>query len=233
MTAECTKCHLELPLEQFRIRSDTGRRRTDCIQCQNNRCRQYRQENLEKLREYDKQRAPSVDRKLAAKDYRERNRGALALYQANYRQAFPDKVIALRQKRKSADAELARKWRKANKDRINSRHNYRYHNDEQFRLRILHSKRVCQALKKSKKSKQSFINEVGCDISQLRLHIESLFAPDMNWKNYGSVWEVDHIQPLSSFDLLDSEQAKKAFHYSNLRPLLKQENRIKGKKLLK
>lgn len=48
------------------------------------------------------------------------------------------------------------------------------------------------------------------------------------WQNYGSYWHVDHIIPLASFDLRDSEQQKWAFHYSNCRPLEGSENLLKS-----
>ena len=35
---------------------------------------------------------------------------------------------------------------------------------------------------------------------------------------------IDHIEPLCSFDLTDREQLLKACHYTNLRPLFKEDN---------
>ena len=49
---------------------------------------------------------------------------------------------------------------------------------------------------------------------------------DMNWNNI----ELDHVRPLSSFDLTDPEQLKEAAHFSNIQPLLKSDNRKKGSK---
>ena len=46
----------------------------------------------------------------------------------------------------------------------------------------------------------------------------------MNWKNI----DLDHVRPLSSFDLTDPNQLKEASHFSNIQPLLKQDNRKKG-----
>jgi hypothetical protein len=50
----------------------------------------------------------------------------------------------------------------------------------------------------------------------------------MSWENAGSVWHIDHIRPVASFDLLDLDQQKLCFHYSNLQPLLAAENLAKG-----
>ena len=53
----------------------------------------------------------------------------------------------------------------------------------------------------------------------------------MNWKNYGfRGWHIDHIKPLSSFDLSDRNQLLEACHYTNLQPLWWYENLSKGVK---
>ena len=48
----------------------------------------------------------------------------------------------------------------------------------------------------------------------------------MTWESI----DLDHVRPLSSFDLTDSEQLKEACHYTNIQPLLKSDNRKKGSK---
>jgi hypothetical protein len=47
-----------------------------------------------------------------------------------------------------------------------------------------------------------------------------------------AAWHVDHIIPCSSFDLTDSEQQKKCFHYTNLQPLWAIDNLKKSNKIL-
>ena len=49
-------------------------------------------------------------------------------------------------------------------------------------------------------------------------------TPKMSWENIN----LDHIQPLSSFELTDPNQLKEAAHYTNIQPLLKSDNRSKG-----
>jgi hypothetical protein len=43
----------------------------------------------------------------------------------------------------------------------------------------------------------------------------------MSWENWGVVWEIDHKQPISSFDLTQEENIYKAFNYQNTQPLFK------------
>jgi hypothetical protein len=57
------------------------------------------------------------------------------------------------------------------------------------------------------------------------LYLESLFSSDMNWNNYKILWEIDHIIEVCTFDLTIEENKYKCFHYTNTRPLYKQENR--------
>jgi hypothetical protein len=47
----------------------------------------------------------------------------------------------------------------------------------------------------------------------------------MNWNNYGVKGRhIDHIKPVSKFDLTKEEEIKKCFHYTNLQPLWWDEN---------
>ena len=48
----------------------------------------------------------------------------------------------------------------------------------------------------------------------------------MNWNNRDK-WELDHIRPISTFDLLNEEQRKLCFNYANLQPIWKEDNRNK------
>jgi hypothetical protein len=61
---------------------------------------------------------------------------------------------------------------------------------------------------------------IGLPWQELKQYLESKFQPGMSWDNYGSKgWHIDHIRPLSSFNLLDPEQFRQACHYTNLQPL--------------
>ena len=70
---------------------------------------------------------------------------------------------------------------------------------------------------------------LGCSTAEFKAHIQSLFQPGMTWENMGS-WHIDHIRPVCSFDLTDSEQQRCCFHYSNLQPLWAADNLKKWKK---
>ena len=46
---------------------------------------------------------------------------------------------------------------------------------------------------------------LGCSVAELRQHFESLFEPDMSWRNYGSLWHIDHIRPVATFQPVEPE----------------------------
>jgi 5-methylcytosine-specific restriction endonuclease McrA len=68
------------------------------------------------------------------------------------------------------------------------------------------------------------------DTQELRAHLEKQFKSGMTWENYGKVWEIDHIKPISKFDLSILEERIKANALSNLQPMLAEENNKKGAK---
>jgi hypothetical protein len=63
----------------------------------------------------------------------------------------------------------------------------------------------------------------------LRVWLEIQFAPGMTWQNYGQ-WHIDRVKPCCSFDLLDPEQQRQCFHYTNLQPLWAADNFAKSGK---
>lgn len=88
-----------------------------------------------------------------------------------------------------------------------------------YRLSRQLRKRLDSALCTNAKN-GSHVSDLGCTIKELKKHIESKFQPGMTWDNWSrDGWHIDHVKPLSKFDLTDSEQLKEACHYTNLQPL--------------
>lgn len=89
--------------------------------------------------------------------------------------------------------------------------------------------KVRQTIKKLNIS-ENFEDLLGCSSDELIQHLETQFTDDMTWDNYGSKgWHIDHIKPLCSFILTDSDQVREATHFTNLRPLWAKANLAKGK----
>lgn len=71
----------------------------------------------------------------------------------------------------------------------------------------------------------SAVDDLGCSIEELRIHLESKFNLGMSWDNYGREgWQIDHIVPLCRFDLSNAIELKRACHYTNLQPLWRDDN---------
>jgi len=82
---------------------------------------------------------------------------------------------------------------------------------------------------KGRKYKRA-IDLLGGDISFVRNYLEERFKPGMSWENYGE-WHIDHIIPVSSFDLTDTNQQFICFNYKNIQPLWASENMSKGNRI--
>lgn len=155
----------------------------------------------------------------------------------------PKRVRLTPEEAKARKRERHRRWRAANQARYNAwQRAYLAANRETVaawkrRARSKPQARIREALRSRLKeylrqpigtpSHQLF----GCSSSDLRKHIESLMVGGMTWRGYGRSWHIDHIVPLSSFDLSDPAQRAKACHYTNLRPLWAVQNLAKGSKL--
>lgn len=129
-----------------------------------------------------------------------------------------------------------REWKKSNRGRTNANSRRLYQESREFRLVCAIRGRIAKAVKELKMKKvNKSLDMLGCSLSQLAAHIESRFAAGMSWENHGiytkegpMTWHVDHIKPISSFDLTDPEQQRECFHYTNLQPLWATENLSKG-----
>ena len=106
----------------------------------------------------------------------------------------------------------------------------RYKNDLQYRIAAILRSRVRAAIKNGQKA-GSFVRDLGCSIPQFILFIENQFEPGMAWDNQGE-WHLDHVIPLSSFDLEDRTQFLEAANWLNYQPLWATDNFKKGARMI-
>ncbi len=150
--------------------------------------------------------------------------------------ANKEKCIESGRKYKLANKEKVAKQRRARAKEPHVKDRYRAYmrawtkakseTDPTFKLVKSLRNRVRQAIKGEKRPGHT-LEVLGCTPTELMAHLESKFQPGMSWGNYGKgqdKWHVDHIIPISWFDLTDPEQFKKACHYTNLQPLWQTEN---------
>ena len=90
-------------------------------------------------------------------------------------------------------------------------------------------KRVKMALKKSKNKKS--IEYLGCNIETFKKHLEQKFVEGMSWENYGKIWHIDHIIPIS-YKNPSLDEVIQRLHYLNTQPLWASENISKGNRYI-
>jgi len=126
-------------------------------------------------------------------------------------------------KNKQKHSERVSLYQKDNKESLNKFRKTYYHNvlkiDLNYKIANNLRTRLCKLLKTGKLSLLKDL--IGCNKDKLIDHLEKQFLPVFTWKNYGEVWEIDHIKPCSNFDLSDPKQQKICFNYKNLQPLFK------------
>ncbi len=108
-------------------------------------------------------------------------------------------------------------------------HNKRMKIDPNFKLRVNLRTRLRIALRDNQKV-GSAIRDLGCTVEELKSHLESKFTDGMNWENHGK-WHIDHIKPLSLFNLVDREELREAVNWRNLQPMWAIDNVKKGNKV--
>ena len=102
--------------------------------------------------------------------------------------------------------------------------------DSEYKLVTNLRSRMGAALRGKPKS-QTTKQLIGIDLETFTKWIEFQLEEGMTMKNYGSIWQLDHVLPISSFNLLDEEELHKAMNWKNIRPLPPLKNMQKSNKV--
>ena len=225
----CTKCRQNKAMDAFQKRTGTPKGHcSQCRQCHREGCHLRQHGTLDTFKYVAKQRGrdmrgrgaeyqPVDGKKVCSrchdtKDVSEYHRvGYGKKYLAGY-----CKECHSRQTTANRDPIKTAAWRRKAENRVASALRKRIHQT------IL---RQCAA------KDDGTAQLVGCSWTQLKVHLQSQLREGMTWETYGASWVIDHIKPLSSFDLGDKEQQLAATHYTNLQPLTRKENAEKSDRL--
>lgn len=109
---------------------------------------------------------------------------------------------------------LQSRWHQNNKPRLNEKYNQRYKTDIEFKLKKNLSRMLTMKIVKN----NSTSVYLDTSITKIREWLDSIFDENMNWDNYGSYWDIDHVIPISLFDLNNPEDIAICFNWRNLRP---------------
>ena len=165
-------------------------------------------------------------KKIADKKYREKNKDTLSEYHKKWSENKREHLI-----------KYHKEWREKNidKHRENKR-NYertRKANDPIYKLINNFRTAIYQVLKESQVQKNGhYFDILKYSPENLIEHLENKFKDNMTWDNYGK-WHVDHIKPISSFQIneIGDKEFMSCWSLENLQPLWGEENIRKSNKL--
>lgn len=254
----CRRCGQEKPRtsEYFHAKpSGAGGLNSVCIPCraEEARARKVRDpaKHAEKNRAAQK-RYRAAHRENVLEKQREHNRAyvarrpdALLRGRIAYKQRHPDRVKAgiqrWRERYRERVREIARDWRANNPEKARARaKRWRLahkHDVGRVAIRMRMSQRIKQHVERhigGGKGGASWCSLVGYEVEDFIRHIERQFTRSMRWENWGTVWHLDHIVPVSSFRAraAGDDEFRACWALPNLRPLPARENLSKGAKRL-
>ena len=222
ITKVCTRCGVEKDIAEFyrMARSGDGHQ-SDCKKCNDIRRRANSLKNKER-------------EKIRAAIYRQNNKEKIKAAGIEWRKNNPEKVNATYAKYRKTEKRriVARNWARRNRKTLMKRFVERYSSDPQFNLAIKLRRRIYMAVRNqfTVKAKKT-IDLLGITYLEFKEYIESKFTEGMSWEKVlsGEI-HLDHIKPVSLFDLSNEEEQVKAFNYKNMQPLWAYDNLKKHNK---
>ena len=221
------KAYREVNKEKIKLQTKAYREANkDKIKVQN---KAYREINKEKI-------------KLQKKTYNELNKNKIKLKSSVRYQNTKNERKIYYKKNKNKISEYKKVYYQKNKDIIKIKNKLKDKNEFLLKRRVYERKKrkndiqfkLSRALRNrlyviKKQKSGSAIKDLGCTIEELKSYLESKFLPGMTWDNWSiDGWHIDHIKPLSSFDLTDRQQFLESCHYTNLQPLWAKDNLLKS-----
>lgn len=172
--------------------------------------------------------------KLAAKarEYNKKNKERVAARNREYREKNKEKLKAKMRKSYRKNKIKRREYIEKNKEKIKDQRNKRLRQrrkeDPLYRMSMNIRTNLRYTLRKAKEKKQNrTFKYVGCTPEFLLARLQR------QCKERGlNEYEVDHMMPVSSFDLRDPEQLRRAWHHSNLQALDPKDNLAKSNKVI-
>lgn len=156
------------------------------------------------------------------RDYYSQNRETISKYNKQY---SLDNSDSIKEWQKSYSCE----YRKNNRVKYNEYHLSYRNRCEQNRLAHILRSRLGSALR-GRVKQGSAVRDVGVSMETLLcyLNLGCLDRYGTPYTGFEHLYDVDHIVPLSKFDLSKPEQVKQACLWSNLQVLTKSHNRSKS-----
>jgi hypothetical protein len=182
----------------------------------------------------------------SSKRYRARNQDTIKVGKKKWYDANSERLKERARERYAADPErykaAVKEQRAKDPEKAKANANRRTaarKNDPQFIVKRTLRRRLNHVVTHKGLAKSgSAVTDLGCSVDEFITYIEGMFVSNprtgelMTWQNHAiNGWHLDHIVPLSHFDLRDGDQLKIACHYLNIQPLWADDNLSKGDKL--
>jgi hypothetical protein len=189
---KCKKCHIESSKTYSKKSYQENKEQ------KKQAVKEYRQKNKDKINKTEK-------------EYYKKNKSRIKQYYIDNKEHILPKI-----KEYSSQPYIKEKT----KEYMHTYQKNRYATDLLFKLSNTLRARINSALKTDSKKSKSF-DLLGCSVEEYKIYIEQQFKEGMSWENWGNVWEIDHIKPCSSFDLIDLDHQKQCFNFKNTQVLFK------------
>jgi hypothetical protein len=223
-TKYCPRCKLVKSINDFRkSKSKWDGLQTYCKLCQNEIKKQWELDNPEQHKENRRQ-------------GRKRTKTQIDEYSRQYHIGHKEEISERKKEYYENNKDTITAKKRDNKEITNARDKKRKASDPVFKLRRSISTQIFLALKRAGSSKNgiSCAKYLAYTIRDLKDHLQNLFEPWMNWKNWGTYnpkiwddndpttwrWNIDHIIPQSDLPYISMEDDnfKKCWALDNLRP---------------
>ncbi len=243
-TRICRVCGEEKPLDEFRLRSDTGKRRTECKSCLSEYLKKYRSENKQHISELNKKWVETHKEELSeyrlnwqrnnrekyraynkksTQNMNEERRARANLRSRKYREARKDDVEYI-EKRRAWNRESTKRRRK----KITAYEENRKKIDPIFKLKKQIRNEIRMSFNRRGFRKFERTEEiVGCSLQELYDHLCKTFESRYGEKYNGNrVVHIDHVIPLANAHT--EEEVRKLCRWENLQLLTAEDNLIKN-----
>ena len=224
---KCNKCDLEKDYDLFyKDKTKKDGYMNYCKSCK----KIYEDENKEKILQskkiYYSENKDSIV--IKNKIYYSENKNSILETSKKYYSKNKENKIEYQKNYYFLNKEKIQDYKKNNRVKINEKYNFRYKNDEIFRLRKRLSSTICRSLREGGYEKKSRTSKIlGCSYEDFKLYIEEMFKDGMTWENHGE-WHLDHKTPISWASTED--EIYELNHYTNFQPLWAFDNQSKNNK---
>ncbi len=82
-----------------------------------------------------------------------------------------------------------------------------------------------------KKAAATYATYFGLDVNGFRKWIELQFTADLNWDNFATAWQFDHIVPVTYFDFDKEEDLRLCWNFINVRVEKLELNKNRGNRI--